>query len=92
MSRTIVAITTTFNGKKSFVTSTFPRFAGSIGVELSNDQNKAHDFCLLHHAQDLIPRIHNPFDRAYEAEQLKVLQPLANQIRTQSWLEEKVLK
>jgi len=92
MSRTIVAVTTAYNGNKRYVTSTIPRINGQKAVELFEDPSKAHDFLTMHHAQDLLPKIFNPFERIYQAETITVTQPPAFDVKTQSWLEEKVLK
>jgi hypothetical protein len=92
MSRTIWAITTTFHGSKRYVTGTTPRFKMEIAVELSEDSSRAHDFFTQQNAESILPRIYNPFERTYEAENIAVKQPAPIVHKTQSWIEEKVMK
>jgi hypothetical protein len=91
--RPIVAITCTFNGRKSYVTSCFNRFDKTIAVELVTDPGKAKDFNTIGEARKICPNIYNPYERKYVVEQIEVNQSQAFIIsKTQSWLEERVLR
>lgn len=92
---TIYVITATILSRKKYVTTTINRFGGTIQVEHTDNPEQAKDFQILEHAQELIPKIFNPYGHNYSAEELQVTpgksKPV-NQARTQSWLEERVLK
>jgi hypothetical protein len=90
--RTIIAITTIFNGIKSYVTKTHNRFKGSIAVELSNNRNEAKDFITKKEAENVLPNIYNPYEREYKVEELEAFQGPVIQTRTQSDLESRILR
>lgn len=91
--RHIVAITTIYNGRTSYVSGLFNRFDKTITVELSINQNEAKDFLTNKSAEDTVSKIYNPFDRIYSVEKLTIMQlkPFTNG-QTQSWLEARVMK
>lgn len=89
----IIAIIATDKGRRSFVTSTFNRFDKKINVELSHDQALAKDFKTREAANEILPKIYNPFERTYSIEEIKFTSGTKTPVtRTQSWIEEKVLK
>lgn len=89
----IIAITATDKGRKSYVISTFNRFDKTIRVELSHDKNAAKDFQTESAAAEILPKIYNPFERSYSIEKITFSSGSDPVItRTQSWIEERVLK
>jgi hypothetical protein len=89
----IIAITATDKGLTSYVISTFNRFDNKINVELSHDREKAKDFNTESAAAEILRKIYNPYERSYSIEKIKFSPNQKTVItRTQSWIEEKVLK
>ena len=72
--RTIIAIQANTNPTK-WVSGIFNRVGNSIRVELTDDKNLAHDFLTEAKANEVLPNIHNPFDRVFKVKTLKVVQP-----------------
>jgi hypothetical protein len=62
-------------------------------VELTTDAGKAKDFNTIADAERICPIIYNPYEREYIVEQIEMDQPFCFPVsKTQSWLEERVLK
>jgi hypothetical protein len=91
--RNIIAITSIYQGRKSYVTGCTNRFDGKITPELSTDQDSAKDFLTETEATKICDKLFNPFERKYIVETIKVIQPTKHLTsQTQSWLEQRVMK
>lgn len=58
-----------------YVQSTFRRSDRTIGVELTDNKNLAHDFGGKESARQVIDKVFNPYERKYTAVELEVSQP-----------------
>ena len=69
----IIAITTTFNGEKKYVTDHFKKADHTFIVAgTSTDPNDAYDFKTKKDAKAVLIRLNNPFNRQYDIEEVKV--------------------
>ncbi len=69
----IIAISSTFNGEKKYVTDCFKKDSNTYVVSgTSTDKNEAQDFKSKRDAKAVMIRLNNPFNRLYEIEEIQV--------------------
>lgn len=94
MNPTNYVITVTLFSIKQFVTGAINRFDKTVLVEHSRKREDAKDFGTREEANRILARIHNPYERDYQVEELTPVNPTTTKptARTASWLEERVIK
>lgn len=75
MSSKIVVIYTTDTKPVRYVSSTGPRdqvVDRNLLAELTTNPEEAHDFKTEEEAKDIVPKLHNPFERTYLVKSIPV--------------------